>query len=142
MLHHAVFMVQSPSSLSLFEPYVMVVAGQLKTYRLIVRTEEPEEACKNIPLPALGESLRVVSMSPVVDGPLLTVHQLAAKLKPRFKTDPPHWRTLLDWTNEGHIPAIRVKNKFLRYDESAVWVALKRAKARGKRHAQQGEERS
>jgi hypothetical protein len=123
------------------EPHEMVLTNGKQDIHLVVRTADPYNFDAGIQFPALGETIRVQRVTPILITPFLTVQELAQKLAPRFKSNPPHWTTLMQWMRDGHIPVIKIGAGIFRFNEEAVVRALKKAKRR-KAIAKMEEERS
>jgi hypothetical protein len=90
--------------------------------RFIIRTADPETARRNFPV--AGETLRVLSIEPVmVRENLLTVHQLAEALAVGC-ANPPNSQTLRRWAKQRLIPYRRIGRKFVRFVEVDVRRAM------------------
>lgn len=116
-------MMTPKDSALLSEAYEVTVTGKTGTRRFILRTADPEAVRQNFPVP--GDDLRVLSITPaVVRENLITIHELVAALA-QDCSNPPSYRTLLDWARAGLIPHQRVGKKFLRFVEADVRAAMK-----------------
>jgi hypothetical protein len=70
--------------------------------RFIIRTEDPETAKRNFPVP--GEAPRVMSIKPIMRRENLVTAQELAEILAAGGDKAPKWRTLLSWAQNGLIP--------------------------------------